>query len=82
MSYIAYLIACIPKERLMARVIPNTLGLARLLEAEGFNVPAECVEAQIVYAADSIVQVRFTCNVYKEDLVKLGRALQKLGEQA
>ena len=55
----------------------NELG--RLLFEEGL-IPPECVDVEILVPVDGIFRIRYTVNLLKEDLSKLGRALKRLGD--
>lgn len=57
-----------------------TGDLPRLLEDEGFALPKECREARLVMGVDSALMIQYDVFLTSQDLVRLGRALQRLGE--
>lgn len=63
----------------MSRVI-STYKLYDTLKAEGFALPDECAEVYMTMPVDGMYQLHYTVNLRDEDLVKLGRALVKMGE--
>ncbi len=64
----------------MARVI-STYGLYEALKAEGFLLPDECADVQMLMPIDGMYQLAYKVNLRDEDLVKLGRALVRLAER-
>jgi hypothetical protein len=54
----------------------------RALKSEGFDLPDECGDVHMTVPVDGPIQLHYTVNVREEDLVKIGRALEKMGEHA
>lgn len=65
----------------MPRVVSGTLDLYHALQAEGFELPKECGDVELLMPVDGYFQLRYVVNVYGEDLAKLGRALTHMGEK-
>lgn len=55
-------------------------SLAAALKAEEFPLPDNCREARVLMAVDSVVVIQYDVLATADDLAKLGRALQKVGE--
>jgi hypothetical protein len=64
----------------MARALPSGTELYNALRAEGFDLPDECGDVQLLMPIDGIFQLHYAINVTGENLAKLGRALTKIGE--
>jgi hypothetical protein len=60
--------------------IAGTFRLLEALKAEGFSMPEECREARLVMGVDCALVIEFDVYVTNENLVKLGRALQRLAK--
>lgn len=61
---------------------PSGTNLYRALLAEGFKLPDECADVQLITPTDGVIQLRYVVNVTGSDLVKIGRALARIGEAA
>lgn len=56
-------------------------GLEQALRAEGFDLPLNVRTVRLIAAAGSAYLLEYDVFVTDEDLIKVGRALQRLGEQ-
>lgn len=64
----------------MAKVIGNFPSLLYdALKAEGFILPNECAEVRLLMPIEGLFQLNYTVNLTDEDLVKVGRALARIG---
>jgi hypothetical protein len=63
----------------MSRII-GTFRLLEALMAEGFPIPDECREARLVMGVDCALVIQYEVFVTDENLLKLGRALQRLAQ--
>ncbi|HXK40231.1 MAG TPA: hypothetical protein VJ837_05350 [Candidatus Paceibacterota bacterium] len=66
----------------MAVTLPSGIELYRALLAEGFELPKECGDINLLMPVDGIfqLQLNYIVNVSGDDLAKLGRALARIGE--
>ena len=64
----------------MSVIKENGTDLYKALKSEGFILPDNCGDVELVMPVDGLMQVRYTVIVYGEQLAQLGRALAKLGE--
>jgi len=53
-----------------------------LLVAEGFQLPPDCSDILMEIPVDGVLRLHYVQNLNAEDLVRFGRALAKLGEEA
>lgn len=60
--------------------LPMAFRLAAALKAEGFPLPDQCREARVVMGVDKVLMIEYDVFLTDEDLSKLGRAMQKVGE--
>jgi hypothetical protein len=58
--------------------LATTIGLYDALKAEGFLLPEECVDVQLLTPICDVMQLRYVVNVTGADLEKIGRALTRL----
>jgi hypothetical protein len=63
----------------MANAI-NGISLYEALKAEGFELPPECGDVELVLPVDGIFALKFVEFIQGERLAKLGRALERLGK--
>jgi hypothetical protein len=56
-------------------------AVAEALKAEGFPLPDNCREARVVMGAGSALMIQYDVFLADDDLVRLGKALQKVGEK-
>lgn len=63
-------------------VIASAVPMIDALRAEGFPVPQHCQEARIMMTVDAVLCIHYEVWLTNEDLVKIGRALQRVGESA
>jgi hypothetical protein len=63
----------------MATTLPSGTMLYHALLAEGFELPKECGDMQLLMPVDGVFQLHYTVNVLGSDLAKLGRALARIG---
>lgn len=66
----------------MTLPLPSGTALYHALLAEGFELPKECGDMQLTLPVDGIFQLHYTVSVTGEDLVKLGRALARIGAES
>lgn len=59
----------------------TTPSLYKALKAEGYELPEECVDVELLMPVDSTYKLRFLVNVTDERLAQLGRALTRIGEK-
>jgi hypothetical protein len=59
--------------------LPSGTNLYRALKAEGFNLPDECRDVVLVMPVDGVFTLRYEVNLMGEDLVKVGKALARIG---
>jgi len=59
---------------------PVKLDLYEALLAEGFKLPEECADVQLVMPVDGIYQLEYKVNLYGERLAQVGRALARMGD--
>lgn len=64
----------------MIRVI-TAYGLYEALKDEGFELPKECADVELVMPVDGIFKLRLIVNMTDVTLPQLGRALIRLSEQ-
>lgn len=64
----------------MSFIVNSPPTLYNALLAEGFELPKECSDVQLLMPVDGVYQLHYTVMLHGEDLAKLGRALAKLGE--
>lgn len=63
----------------MSRVISNQPPtLYEALKAEGFVLPDECCEVRMIMPVDGVYQLHYEVNLRAEDLIKIGKALQRI----
>jgi hypothetical protein len=65
----------------MATSLPRGTDLYHALLDEGFQLPDDCGDIWLQMPVDGILRLHFTILISGDNLVKLGRALAKLGEQ-
>lgn len=53
--------------------------LYQALKEEGFDLPRECGDVYLVMPVDGVYQLKYTVNLTPEDLIKIGRALARIG---
>lgn len=63
----------------MVRMV-STYGLYNALKDEGYTLPPECGDVQLLMPVDGLFQLHYTVNLLPEDMVKVGRALVRLAE--
>jgi hypothetical protein len=56
-------------------------ALYQALKDEGFDLPAECGDVVLEMPVNGVFRLRYEVLVMGEDLVKLGRALARVGEE-
>jgi hypothetical protein len=56
------------------------LDLAKALDAEGFPLPKNCTGARLIMTIDSVNVIQYDVFLEPEEMVKFGKALQRLGE--
>jgi hypothetical protein len=61
--------------------IVGTFGLYEALKTVGFPIPSECRNVELHMGVDAAFILHYEVFVTDENLVKLGRALQRLGAQ-
>jgi hypothetical protein len=66
-------------EDMMAYLGNTPPDLYNALKAEGFRLPDECVDVQLVTPVDGLYQIRYVCNLTHVQLQQIGRALAKIG---
>lgn len=59
--------------------LPTTRALLGALKAEGFPVPDECADIEILLPAHGVFQMRFLVFLTGERLAQFGRALEVCG---
>ncbi len=64
----------------MATGIPTTRNIVDALKAEGFELPKNCREARLVMGINQMFVVQYDVFLDGEDLARLGRALQQIGD--
>lgn len=62
--------------------VQNTYGLVKALEAEGFPLPEMCREARVILGVDNAFMIQYDVFLTLETTAKLGRALQRLGDES
>lgn len=55
-------------------------GLYQALKDEGYELPKECADVELVMPVDGIFRLRMLVNLTNESLAQLGRALIRLSE--
>jgi hypothetical protein len=63
----------------MTTIFPTGTDLYRALKAEGFDLPDECRDVVLVMPVDGVFVMRYEVNLKGEDLVKVGKALARIG---
>jgi hypothetical protein len=63
----------------MERIV-STRALLEALKVEGFPIPDHCREARLVMGVNEAFLIQFDVFLTNENLAKLGRALQRIGE--
>jgi len=58
----------------MARIV-STMDLKKALDLEGYELPADCRDVELLAEPGSAFRLRYTCFINNENLEKLGRAL-------
>lgn len=66
--------------KMVSKVISGT-DFYNALKAEGFELPDECGDVHMIVPVDGLIQLHYTVNVRHEDLVKIGKALARMGEK-
>jgi hypothetical protein len=61
--------------------VVSALGLGQALEAEGFQLPKYCREVRLVAGVEGSMVLQYEVLVTDDDAIRLGRALQRLGER-
>jgi hypothetical protein len=61
--------------------LPNGTELYHALIKEGFELPENCGDVQLTMPVDGLFQLHYIVNVSGDNLVKLGRALARIGEK-
>ena len=57
-------------------------GLYEALKSVGYELPKEYRDVRLIFGAcDEPIMIQFDCFLLKEDLTKVGIALQRLAEQ-
>jgi hypothetical protein len=64
----------------MAQIM-GTLNLYNALKAEGFELPKNCGDVQLEMPVDGVFVMVYRVMLDQEDLMKLGRALARMGEK-
>lgn len=64
----------------MAVAVNSPTSLYDALKAEDFLLPDECGDVHLVMPVDGVYQLHYTVNLTDTDLVKVGRALARIGE--
>ncbi len=64
----------------MVRAI-SSYGLYQALKNEGFELPEECGDVELLMPVDGVFRLYYTVLVTDENLGKLGRALARLAEK-
>ena len=55
--------------------------LRQALKDEGFELPRDCMDVQLLAPTDGIFTLKYTVALTGEDLQKLGRALVRMGDR-
>lgn len=55
--------------------------LAQALAMEGFDVPKNVIDIEIESKVDDVMVLKYRVMLEQEDLVKIGKALTRMGEQ-
>lgn len=63
----------------MPKVISG-YGLYQALKDEGYELPEECADVQLVMPVDGMIQLEMRVNLTDETLAMLGRALVRMAE--
>ncbi len=58
------------------------MSLYEALKEEGYELPEECCDVELLMPVDGIFKLRFEVNVTSENLAKIGRAYVRLAERA
>lgn len=59
----------------------NTWSFDKALKAEGFELPKECADVNLVFPVDGVLMIKYDCFVTHEDLAKIGRAMIRMAEE-
>lgn len=59
----------------------STINLYQALLAEGYKLPDNCRDVTLSLPAGDCIQLHYTIIVSGDDLVKVGRALVRLGAE-
>jgi hypothetical protein len=51
------------------------------LKAEGFPIPDNCREARVIVGVNQALMIQYDVFLDKDNIAKLGRALQRMGEK-
>jgi len=80
-AYVVELARVVESVDIMSAMLryPSGSELYEALKAEGFTLPDECADVRMVMPIDGVFQLHYIINLRDDDLVKWGRALQRLG---
>jgi hypothetical protein len=59
----------------------SAFGLCQALKAEGFELPQECADVTLEMPVDGAMQIVYHCFLTPEDIVKLGKAFERMGNE-
>jgi hypothetical protein len=61
--------------------MPDGTELYHALVDEGFVLPDDCADVHLTMPIGGLFQLHYTVNVSGDNLIKLGRALARIGEK-
>lgn len=64
----------------MGTNVVTSFGLYKALKAQGYELPKECVDVELVFPVDGALRIKFLCNVAPEDAIRIGCALTEMGK--
>lgn len=65
----------------MARKFYQSPRLYDALKAEGYELPADCADVEMVLPVDGIIQLKLVVNLTGKSLQQFGRALAAIGAE-